>query len=270
MIVTGAVSTPLDWERHDRQWYAMLKKHHLTYMNFDDLCNRRDEFKGRSEAELQQIFQDFGQSAHVNTWFGLNTILLDEDFRQFKGPTKGIGSELSHLLDSDYGVSIRVIYAFLHTWIPKVPGVNDPQIYVVAERGHPNQGAVETLFAEYRKSFPPEEQVIRDVRLADKKTVYGVQCADLHGGCVQMVESGKKSTLAPQKIELAVKEIPDADHMSDCLIHTPTRVRWFRLPIDQEVLTHLRNSVILSKPRFTALYGEQLIPPLSQFSGQPA
>ena len=260
LIVTGCVSTPLDWERLDRQWHALLRKYHLSYMNFDDLCNlRQDDFKGRSATEQQEIFKDFGTAAHVHTWFGFNTILYDKDFKRFKGPTKGVGSDLSKLLDSDYGVSIRVIYAFLHTWVPKIPGINDPLLFVIAESGHRNEGAVCSLFEEYKRTFPETEQIIKGARLVDKRSQYGVQGADFHGGCIQMAESKNKATY---------KEVsgPAAEAIGEYVVHTPTRVRWFRLPINEGVLTHLKNSVILSKPKFIALYGEQLTPPLSDFS----
>jgi len=33
------------------------------------------------------------------------------------------------------------------------------------------------------------------------------------------------------------------------------KLGWFRLPINSGVLTHLRDSVILSRPKFRELYG---------------
>jgi len=271
MIVTGCVSTPLDWERFDRKWHALLKNHNLSYMNFDDLCNCRGEFKSRGRPQQQQIFQDFGTAAHIHTWFGFNSTLLNEDFERFKGPTKGLGSDLSKILDSDYGVSLRVIYGFLHVWVPKIPGVSDPRLYVIVESGHRNQGAVQTIFEEYKEECirSNEPQIIKDARLGDKKDFPGLQCADLHGGCVQMMEAKKVEERMGYN---PIKEVDGAQAQvlaQDYVVHTPTKVRWFVLPITPLVLTELKNSVILSKQRFIDRFSDHLTPPLSGSYEQP-
>jgi hypothetical protein len=245
-MVSGCVSSLLKWEWFDRRWRKLLKKHSLKHVHFYDIWQGRGEF-GQIPRDLQliKIIEDFETTIFRYVRFGFSTVLYPDDLARFRDSK---GSNLHTILDSDYGVSIRVAYAFIDSFVPKL--MKDPHgsVYVLAEDGHENAGAVGTIFREYQKTLPEREHVIKHAALVSKESCYGTQAADMRGGIYLMEEKSGAHAYADMPPDLAnAKEFLES-----------RKLPWFRLPLNEGVLTDLRDSVILSRPKFIARYGDLL------------
>jgi hypothetical protein len=261
-MVTGCVSTLLKWEYFDRRWRKLLKHHKLKRIHFYEIWQGRGEFDQIRGPQLVQIVEDFETTIFQYVRFGFSTVLYPEDFARFK---ESKGSNLHTLLDSDYGVSIRVCYGFIDSMVPGL--MNDPRasIYVLVEDGHANEGAVWTIFREYQKTTPEKDHVIKHAALVSKDQCYGTQAADMRGSAYLMEERAGKQSGKPVHSDFPPELKSAREFMAN------RKLPWFRLPINEGVLTELRDSVILSRPKFIARYGDSLSPKaLASLQKQPA
>jgi hypothetical protein len=256
LMVSGCVSSLLKWEAFDKRWRKLLKLHKLKHVHFDEIWNQRGEFDQIRGAPLIKIVEGFETTIFQYVRFGFSTVLYPEDFARYRD-TKG--SNLHTLLDSDYGVSIRVAYSFIDSFVPKLMNSQRGHVYVLVEDGHENEGAIWSIFREYQKTFPDQERVIKHATLVSKDECFGTQAADMRGSMYLMEEKSGQHAFADIPAELApAKEFLEG-----------RKLPWFRLPINEGVLTELRDSVILSRPKFTARYAPLLSPSaLAALKGQ--
>jgi hypothetical protein len=246
-MLTGCVSKLIKWEHFDRRWRLLLRRHKLRHLHFAEVWHQRGEFADKSATELVKAVEEFEKTIFKYVRFGFSTVLYPEDFARFRDSK---GSNLHTILDSDYGVSIRVAYGFINALVPGLMNDPDPSIYILVEDGHENEGAVWTIFREYQRSTPEKDQVIKHAMLVGKGQCYGAQAADMRGSAYLMEERS-----GPQ----AYSDMPPTLSAAKEFIEN-RKLPWFRLSINEGVLTELRDSVILSKPKFTARYGPLLSP----------
>ena len=106
-------------------------------------------------------------------------MLYRGDFDQYRD-TKSTARNT--VLDSDYGVSIRVCYGFLDSFVPGLMGLEGTPIHVMVEGGHANEGAVNEIFREYSRRNSGAGGAIQQVRIVRKDDCFGTQAADMRGG----------------------------------------------------------------------------------------
>src|SRR6185312_17568193 len=91
---------------------------------------------------------------------------------------------------------------------------------------------------------------IRSVALVSKEDCYGSQAADIRGYLYALREKSHRATY--KNVDVT------ADQQQVRAALSQWELPWFRLPISQKVLMDLRDSVILSRPKFQKLYRQLL------------
>jgi hypothetical protein len=245
LMVSGCVSSILKWELLDRRWAQLLRAYGLKRMHLDEILNRRGEFGRIPPAKLVEVVEKFEKAIFANVKFGFSTVLYRSDFDRFRDSK---GTNLHTVLDSEYGVSIRVCYGFLDSFVPGLMGDNSAKIHVLAEGGHANEGAIREIYREYRRPTSGANGVIQHVEIVSKDECYGTQAADMRGGMYLMEERSGEHAFGdiPAQLDSAKQFIRGR------------KLPWFRLPINEGVLSDLRDSIILSRPKFRRRFGHLL------------
>ena len=242
LILSGCVSSVLKWDRFDSAWKGILRRYDLPYIHAEELVGNRGRFKRLSARHKQELAKAIDHTMTRHLTAGFSSILLPEDFEAYK---KTGNSNLSNLLDSSYGVSFRVCISFLHSHVASLFPNHDTKVYVLAETGHRNSGAATEIFRQYQRDN--KDGPVTSVDYVSKDC-FGVQAADVRGYLLLSDEGeGRASykTIEPSasSIRKYMKEI---------------QLPWFRLPITKQILTDLRDNLILSRPKFAKLYGGYL------------
>jgi hypothetical protein len=183
--------------------------------------------------------------AHIK--FGFCTVLHQSDFENYKNTNS---RALNSMLDSDYGVSFRITMGFLHSVLPMIMREPYPQVYILAEDGDSNSGAVYEIFKQYKKQFEGKERIIKSVLLVDKNQFPGTQASDIRaaGFLMQETEAGENKHY---------QDIP-ADFNGVSEWTEKNKLPWFRLPLNEGVLMDLRDGLILSSRSYSSRFGNLL------------
>lgn len=238
IILTCVASTLLKWRLFDRKWAALTRRAGVKRIHAHDFSDIPVEKRLDAAKSVDRAIHDY-------VTFGVHTILWPKDFAAYR---EAAGSNLHTLLDSDYGLSFRFVLSFLHTATANLLG-GESQIYVLYEVGHKNCGSVGVIFSEYAKHFP--DGPVRSVAPVRKGDFYGTEAADIRGSLILDVE--RSGTADVSNVDVTVGG-------NVAQLRTKYRVPWFRLELKPEMLTALKDHVILSRSRFTRLYGHLLSP----------
>jgi hypothetical protein len=239
VILSGCISTASKWDRFDRAWGEMLKRHGLPYVHATELQGRRGAASHLNSRLLAELVGEIDRAIFRYVSVGFSTILLPDDFAHYRDST---GSGLNSILDSAYGVSFRIALSFLHAHAPSIFPSRYSNTYVFVESGHQNAGAVAEIFRQYQRQA--EDQTVAAINMVGKGC-YGTQAADVRGYVILNEEREKAVGYqdvppTPEAMERFARAIP---------------LPWFRLPLNRDVLNELRSNVILSKPKFLNRYG---------------
>jgi hypothetical protein len=238
IILSCVASTLLKWQLFDRKWKALTKRagvKHIHAHDFSDIDLQR-----RMDAALS-----VDRAIHDYVTFGVHTVLWPTDFAAYR---EAKGSNLHTLLDSDYGLSFRFILSFMHTATAALLG-GQSQIYVLYEIGHKNCGSAAVIFSLYAEYFP--DGPVRSVAPVRKGDFCGTEAADIRGSLILDVERSRTADVSDVDVTVA-------ENLAQ--LRTQYRVPWFRLELKLEMLMALKDHLILSRPRFTRLYGHLLSP----------
>jgi hypothetical protein len=233
IILTCVASTLLKWHMFDRKWAALTKRAGVKHIHAHDFNNIPADKRLDAANSVDRAISDY-------VTFGLHTVLRPEDFAAYRDAG---GSNLHTLLDSDYGLSFRFVLSFLHSVTADLIG-GTSNIYVLYEMGHKNCGSAAVIFSEYAKHFP--DGPIRSVAPVRKGDFYGTEAADIRGSLVLDLERAGAAN---------VTDIDVTDKANVTTLLRGHSVPWFRIKIGPEKLSALKNNVILSKSKFTKLYG---------------
>lgn len=246
VILSAVVASYLNWDRFDRKWTRLMKRAGVRYIRAKEIIGGSGAFQGVSREKRARAAESIDDAMNTHLKFGVVTVLWPADFAAYRDPT---GSGLNSLLYSDYGVSFRVILSFLHGQADRLLG-SDPEIYVVYETGHKNSGAAAVVFQEYARHYP--SGAVKSVAPVLKQASYGTQAADIRGSLALQDERAGSPPIS---------EYDTSDPDDVAKLFKTYKVPWFRFVIGAETLTQLRDEVILSRPKFTRLYGHLLSDP---------
>jgi hypothetical protein len=240
--LSGCISTAGKWDRFDRAWGKMLKRHGLPYVHATELQGRRGAVSHLNSHQLDELVNEIDRAIFRYVSVGFSTILLPDDFTYYRDTT---GSGFNSILDSAYRVSFRIALSFLHAHGPSIFPAHYSNTYVFVENGHQNAGSVAEIFREYQRQV--EDQTVAAVNMVEKGC-YGTQAADVRGYVILKEE--REKTIGYQD----VTPTPEAMQRFARAIPLP----WFRLPLNRDVLGELRSNVILSKHKFLKRFGHLL------------
>lgn len=127
VILSGCISTSGKWDRFDRAWGKMLKRHGLPYVHATELQGRRGAVSHLNSHQLGELVNEIDRAIFRYVSVGFSTILLPDDFAYYRDTT---GSGLNSILDSAYGVSFRIALSFLHAHGPSIFPAHYSNTYV--------------------------------------------------------------------------------------------------------------------------------------------
>jgi hypothetical protein len=232
LLLYACVSRLSYWERFDKAWRKTLKQDSVSYVHAKDLLNTNGEFKGWKINRKVAFSQKLDNIIRKRIEFCFCTVLHKKDFEDYR---KHI--ELNTLLESDYGVSFRLLLSFLLVAVPQIVPHPPHDIYLVVEDGHENSGAARELVKRIKKEIP--DCPIRAVTYVNKYECSGTQAADMQAlAALNLEEIGGRPD---------VVDIPRDDIKGSSL---PQKPPVYRLPLRGDILTDLRDQVILSRPKF--------------------
>ena len=246
LLLSGAVASVSNWERFNVKWHRMLNSLGVSYMRAHELVRCKGEFDGASVEEQLAAGSAADAIIRQHVRFGFSTVLWPQEFATYRDDT---GSGLNSILDSDFGVSFRVALSFLQFNISLATGDKNPSVYILVEDGHENSGAAAEVFRQYKKQFAPDN-VVKAVALVEKEECYGSQAADLRG----FVYMANERQGTPQYTETSREDERVVRKMFE-----EEKPAWIRLQINRGELMDLRNSVILSRPKFEKRFGHLLV-----------
>ncbi len=249
MVMGGWVATADCWNEIDLAWNSILARDGLSHIHATKLVNGNGEFRGWSEDRRLALIDELTEIVYPAALFGACTALNRDDFRHHYIA----GSRPRKIqLDTEYGLSFRLILNFVIQTIER-QGFNEKvELYVVLEAGHKNAGDALRLFDVFKKHAPPEwREMVKSVTFARKKDSPGLQAADFLAYPAWRLEATKQVEVRPDDIE-QITDLVDRDWAC------------FRLPIDTAVLREAKQNILTAvEARYE--FGRQR--PLAPLSG---
>ena len=244
MLLYGTVSTVGAWSKFDPAWGKTLRKYEVPYAHAKELYHGEGPFKNWPDKRKLgfALRQDRIIKRRVEFCF---CVSLDKKaFKEYRKTTA-----LSSILMSDYGVCIRIAYSFLQLGVPFLFKAKSHDVFVVIENGHPKSGSAVTIHKEMQAQVPG--CLIKSVAFADKKDCYGLQASDSMAFATLLLE---ERSGAPNVTILDTSNL--GDQIREFAKDKKPPV--FRLPVDDEILTELKDGAILSKRTFMKRFSEHL------------
>ncbi len=243
LLVYASVSPYRLWLELDKPWAKALKRDDVPYAHAKELVHREGPFAGWDLDRQLKFANRLDKLTRRYVSFCCCTVLKRSDFLEYRSKGKGLNT----LLDSDYGVSMRVCFSFLQFAVPVLIQAKSYDVYTVIENGHKNAGSAVDLQRKMAKYVTG--CLIRPPGYASKPECFGLQVSDMNAYATLLLEERGD----PQYAEL------DAENPSEWLeFARGKKPPVFRLPITGDILSDLRDNVILSKPKFQKRFGHLL------------
>ena len=254
IILAGVVAYADRWEQFETKWRALCAINGVEYIHGVELFQRRGQFKGWSEPDCAALAQKAAHLVVGHARYCMGLVLSESDFQaHYRSPDKTFRSGP----DSRFGVCIRALYPILAQIIQKYESPENREVHVVFERGDKNQGAAQTIAAEFAQYAPDLAKVIRGPTYEDKFRCPGVQAADI--GAYPALRLERQNADSWETIDLdAEADLPDAAAPHN-----------FRIPVTATILSDFRQGQYLfSLERKRAKQAAK--PASASASGQPA
>src|SRR5579859_3557856 len=100
----------------DKAWGKALSKGPVPYCHAREILESDGPFSGWTNHKKVHFTNRLDRIIQRHFDFGFSTCLYREDFEFYRSG----GRELNTILDSDYGVSFRVILGFMQNFVPKI------------------------------------------------------------------------------------------------------------------------------------------------------
>jgi hypothetical protein len=169
----GYVAKLGQWNRFDKTWTKLLRKHGISYFHSKEMAHRENEFRDWDDfremafcAAAEKLCRDHGL-------LGFTSRI---DFADYKTHYREYRPDTRFHLDSIYGLAFRYIVAHIPNLVKRSVNREDLVINFILENST-YFGDGLRVFNDIRKKIPELRPILRTVIPGDKK-VCGLQAAD--------------------------------------------------------------------------------------------
>jgi hypothetical protein len=233
MVMGGYVGRSAQWEQFDQNWSCLLQQYGVSHLHSHHLLHRNGEFKGWSVVKAIKFAEAAEDICQRHTMFGFAVVMKIDDFRaNYAEGTKPRKSQL----DTKYGVCFRACLSYLPTAIRREIKLDEFDLNIVLEAGHPNTGDATRLFGLFKRQADPKiARLVKTLTVADKKEFAGLQAAD-----IVAYEAFRKEQGVVEVLEFP----PGEGSLEEAREFARTKSPVFRLPVTPAILRDLKNNIL--------------------------
>ncbi len=233
MVMGALVGRLGQWAYFDKKWRKMLRRNGISHFHSKKLKHSKEPFKGWSRAQKMALISTASDIQQDTTLFGVSVKLRQSDYDQhYKS-----GERPKKLpLDTMYGLAFRYLAVFIMDTAEQSLGRKDLEFDFVIELGHKNAGDALRVFNQMKYDLTRTSEM-RSLIFRDKKSLYGLQGADLFSHTAYLMERDDE-----EKMELT--ELPTGGKLIDARRLVKRKSPLFRSVLGPELLKEIKANKI--------------------------
>jgi uncharacterized protein DUF3800 len=204
MIMGALVGRLGQWADFDKKWRKMLRRNGISYFHSKKLKHTDGPFKGWSRPKKIALIATASDIQRDTALFGLSVKIRQSDYEQHY---KSGERPQKVPLDTMYGLCFRYVAVFVMDTAEKALRRKDLEFNFILESGHKNAGDASRVFNQM-KIAPSRTQSMKSLFFRDKKSLYGLQGADLLSHTAYLMEREDED-------EMELTEMPAEGTLAD-------------------------------------------------------
>jgi hypothetical protein len=192
MVMGGFLARLDQWTTFEGKFAALKKKHGFRVLHMVDLKNRKEDFKGWSDDQIEALLIDLSNITSFHLADAIAVTLDNASFKEFY-------KLQSTNLDSPYGLCFRLaLYYLLVQAIKRKHNKKLPALHIVLEDGHANKGGAERIFKQVQAEYKGI-RILQSFRLVKKDECDPIMIADMAAWSTLKINLKDRAANAPPR-----------------------------------------------------------------------